>query len=398
MNLKNNFLVLAFATCSFQLNAAGQKDARLLLEQWFEAVEGISGDLDTIKSLSNKVDINAGRDYHIVSGITALMFACRSGFYDIVDFLLKDPRINVNAHESNGLTALMTAVSNGREAIVKRLLEVPELNINAQDEGGHTALALAIREKKYGIAKLLLKQQNINVNAENINGCTSLMFETTENNEEFVKYLLEMPGINLNIAEKNHGYTALMMAISNKLQNIVKLFLAVPTLNFNIKNKKGQTTLDLAMHLKQTEIAQLIKNKIDELTDKAFEAIKISDIKTLKSVIEQLGKDIVNGDGHTLLDAAFLSNRPEIVEYLLNSSKNPQELLGRFPFEFVNPNSDLFKYFYNLAFDIPQAPTNYCQVCAREASKKCSGCKKVYYCSVECQKAHWKTHKEVCKN
>ena len=28
--------------------------------------------------------------------------------------------------------------------------------------------------------------------------------------------------------------------------------------------------------------------------------------------------------------------------------------------------------------------------------KKCSRCKKVYYCGRECQKLHWKTHKEEC--
>ncbi len=33
---------------------------------------------------------------------------------------------------------------------------------------------------------------------------------------------------------------------------------------------------------------------------------------------------------------------------------------------------------------------------AREASKACSRCKSIWYCSVECQKAHWSTHKPKC--
>ena len=31
------------------------------------------------------------------------------------------------------------------------------------------------------------------------------------------------------------------------------------------------------------------------------------------------------------------------------------------------------------------------------ASKACSGCKVVRYCSRACQVAHWKQHKELCK-
>jgi hypothetical protein len=37
---------------------------------------------------------------------------------------------------------------------------------------------------------------------------------------------------------------------------------------------------------------------------------------------------------------------------------------------------------------------NTCVVCAKQGSwKKCSTCKKDYYCGTECQKADWKRHK-----
>eukprot|EP00980_Cylindrotheca_fusiformis_P008276 scaffold1736_cov127-Cylindrotheca_fusiformis.AAC.90 len=36
-----------------------------------------------------------------------------------------------------------------------------------------------------------------------------------------------------------------------------------------------------------------------------------------------------------------------------------------------------------------------CPVCGKEATKCCSRCKSVYYCSVDHQKQHWKTHKRT---
>jgi len=38
-----------------------------------------------------------------------------------------------------------------------------------------------------------------------------------------------------------------------------------------------------------------------------------------------------------------------------------------------------------------------CGHCAQDATFKCSGCKSVVYCGVECQKAHRKEHKGDCR-
>lgn len=38
-----------------------------------------------------------------------------------------------------------------------------------------------------------------------------------------------------------------------------------------------------------------------------------------------------------------------------------------------------------------------CAVCEKQSKKFCSRCKKINYCSIECQRAHWKTHKLMCQ-
>lgn len=37
-----------------------------------------------------------------------------------------------------------------------------------------------------------------------------------------------------------------------------------------------------------------------------------------------------------------------------------------------------------------------CNVCSKPASKQCSKCQQAKYCSADCQRAHWKTHKTEC--
>ena len=38
-----------------------------------------------------------------------------------------------------------------------------------------------------------------------------------------------------------------------------------------------------------------------------------------------------------------------------------------------------------------------CAMCGKDAASKCASCKRVAYCSKECQKSHWKSHKAECK-
>jgi len=42
-------------------------------------------------------------------------------------------------------------------------------------------------------------------------------------------------------------------------------------------------------------------------------------------------------------------------------------------------------------------PTHKCDVCSSLPAKPCARCKNTFYCSSECQKSAWKTHKKTCK-
>lgn len=377
----------------YQIDASGVPELgqKELYTQWFEAVD--FGNIETVEKLIRIVDINAQHNGH-----NALMLAACRGRENIVKCLLEVPTVKFNAQDNTGQTALMCAVAYGHENIVKLLLQVPGIDLNIQNRLGDTALMTAILNDPLdeNTVKLLLQHTGINVNLQDKRGNDALLLATQFGHENIVRLLLQVPSINVN-AQNGKGNTALMFAVCGPKENIVQLLLQAPGLHLNAQNSSGKTALDCVIAAKNPNIERLIREKIAELTSIAFKAIVNSNLEMLKSVIAQMGDNIVDPDGKTLLDKAFTVNKPQIIQYLLTSAKDPRELLARFPFEAINPSSDLFKYFVNLAYK-KLCANPACKNHVQECSKKCSACKKVYYCSVDCQKADWSAHKSHCKS
>lgn len=308
-----------------------------------------------------------------------------------------EPR--VNDQDENGMTILLWAITYGQEHIVKNLLKVFRINVDAKAKDGGTALLLAISSGNENIVKLLL-EAGAQVNDQDVMGNTALMKAVDEP---------------MSVCFSNH--------------TIIKLLLNVPGIILNTRNKAGQTALRIAQQKKYLSVTKLIQNKIAELTNKAFSAIKQNDIEVVKSVVAQIGIDgISDENGNTLVDKACAANQTDIILFLLLNSKDPGLLLERFPFEATQPSSEIFKLFIEIAFnkdhitqDLEQDCTtkkdqittqagrpdreflesksniHACANCLQSACKaRCSGCQQAYYCSPDCQKQHWKTHKTVC--
>ncbi len=73
-------------------------------------------------------------------------------------------------------------------------------------------------------------------------------------------------------------------------------------------------------------------------------------------------------------------------------------------FSNANPTNTLYVEAAKLPLSQPSEtlaismPHKYCShlPCVKRTSKKCSKCKSVQYCSIDCQKAHWPLHKAQC--
>lgn len=109
--------------------------------------------------LEGDVDVKA-RDIY---GNTALIIASTKGHDDILELLLRQPKIDVNACNQRGMTALHESCKNGYESITNSLLLERGINVDAVNndddfplifaaEGGHAKCVelLLYRGADYG--------------------------------------------------------------------------------------------------------------------------------------------------------------------------------------------------------------------------------------------------------
>jgi ankyrin len=86
--------------------------------------------------------------YRPVGGLTAMLYAARSGCYDCVDALIKSG-VDVNLPTPEGVTPLMMALDNDRTDVAKLLLD-RGANPGLWDWWGRTALYIVIDRKEGG--------------------------------------------------------------------------------------------------------------------------------------------------------------------------------------------------------------------------------------------------------
>jgi ankyrin repeat protein len=149
-------------------------------EDFFQAVR--TDKPNTVAQLLQRgFDPNA----HEEGGQTALGLAIREGSEQVIDVLLKEPQLQINAQNHAGETALMLAALKGRLETVRRLLERGA----AVDQAGWNALHYAAAGPEPQIVTLLLTR-GASIEAPSPNGTTALMMAARYGSEESVGLLL----------------------------------------------------------------------------------------------------------------------------------------------------------------------------------------------------------------
>jgi ankyrin repeat protein len=178
---------------------------------WLEAAsDDEAGQIDAFLRYAT-IDVNVVLPFQGTGGKSALMAASCLGHTSVVDRLLRDPRVKVDAINSKGSTALMWSVDAKLNAVesAKKLLDAGA-NVNlARSRDGRTALHFAAYYgKEQVVAKLI--QAGADLNVTKSDGWTALHQAVYYGKERVVAKLIQA-GADLNIAAPN-GFTALHAA------------------------------------------------------------------------------------------------------------------------------------------------------------------------------------------
>lgn len=179
--------------CEDALHRLSQLDRAVKKELWLRFA--IGGNLPTIQFLINGVIDATILNAVDKDGNTALIMAAslkdNSDAVPIVDMLLQQKGIDVNAADHWGRTAMMTAACDGNAGVVDSLLsKVPHSKLNQTDSSGNTALILAVSEGHFSIALALLKNMHgADIKAANNMSLTAMDHALYRQDEKMVQLL-----------------------------------------------------------------------------------------------------------------------------------------------------------------------------------------------------------------
>lgn len=170
---------------------------------------------------------------------------------DVVNFLLNQPDIDINATNNQNETAL--SCTNCKK-IKNLLLEklnigirncknyIDKNNIDKINKKGITGLMRAVCKNNTKLIKKYI-EYGANVNFQDNEGITSLMIAASESFETVTKILIEA-GANINMVN-NNGETALMCAVGNENKKIVELLVDAGS-DINLVDKDGDTAISIS--------------------------------------------------------------------------------------------------------------------------------------------------------
>ena len=213
-------------------------------------------------------------------GFTALHICISRQILDVVEKILKFPKLDINAYSEHGDTAASIAAKNWNENIVLMLLDYPGINLNfvskdddeyddGYDDYGNHKKPEDEEPDPNRPAHTLTSEEIYEIKRKKRNQNRTLLHAACQMNSiEIAKRLLKMSeeGIfDINGVDGFDGMAPLHYICQNGSKELLDLFIDYEkkhpdVIDWNIKNKNGMTPLHFAARAKQTDIVNILIN------------------------------------------------------------------------------------------------------------------------------------------
>lgn len=189
----------------------------------------------------------------------ALHVAASYNQLDVLRYYVQTRHIDVNSQQSNLETALFYAARDGFLDMVKFIVTNGGggKNLEHKNKNNDTPLLEAALFNHLDIVKYLVEQGG-DINTVNTWGWSLLHVSALRGNYEIVKYLIGK-GISHVTSKDNQGDTPLHFAASKGHLDVVKYLIQQAKAPLDVKNHKGQTPLDMAKEGGFTELVQWLQ-------------------------------------------------------------------------------------------------------------------------------------------
>jgi len=199
--------------------------------------------------------LDKGMDVNIKDkeGATPLLYALLTDDDRCAKILLKSGA-DIHYKMPKNITLLHVAVKGNNIVMVKKLLE-QGFDPNETDKEGHNVLQLAAKNSNLDMMKLLL-EKGANIKAVDLDGDSVLHYACGWNDPIAVAKFLIAKGLNVNLKNKK-GQTTLYVAINN--DNLATtLYLLEHKANINIQDNNGDTPLHFAIKESNKKMVTLL--------------------------------------------------------------------------------------------------------------------------------------------